>query len=306
MEEWLSDSLYHKKGKNKGCLKSKSTSDANRSALVWYCTQHSINIDVFRVQSMEFIRGVSNQRAQMKESGQIQVKAGKDVLTIDGYRSLCLIALRSKHYSAFLFVVLAWNLMTRSVTTASLRISHFAWGGDCIKVNWGGKHKSDQSGELGSTSYEAQVRHIYSNPINPRMCSFLAIGIWILSVNRAETDSVLFSKEEEETSFKTTFASLSDAEKMELGFNYGDYTSHSTRKGSTSYACSLAGKVSLCNCYSYICVYVSGIMYESYMYESYIICESYKYDLYFIFETYILYEKYMYVSYIVYISYSIQ
>ena len=248
LEEWLTETLYHKKGKNKGMLKSKSSSDGNRAALVWFCKKHNINIDSFKVQSMEFIKGVKNQRAQMKECGQLEAKEGKDVLTIEGYRSVCLIAIESTHYSAFLFVVLAWNLMTRSVTTSALRISHFSWGGDCIRrVNWGGKHKSDQSGELGSTSYAAQVRHIYSNPINPRLCCFLALGIWMLAVNRAEADSVLFTKEEEETSFnnwlKSTFAALTDAEKMDLGFNYGDYSSHSTRKGSTSYACSLAGKM---------------------------------------------------------------
>jgi len=44
---------------------------------------------------MEFIRGVKNQRAQMKESGQLEVKEGKDVLTLEGCRSLCLIAIRS-------------------------------------------------------------------------------------------------------------------------------------------------------------------------------------------------------------------
>ena len=104
LENWLDDTLYHQKGKRKGQLKSKSTSDANRSALIWFCDSRKINIEEFKVESMAFLRGHKNQLAVLKEQGKIDAKEGKDVLTFEGYRSLSFIAVKSdSNFSAFGF-----------------------------------------------------------------------------------------------------------------------------------------------------------------------------------------------------------
>jgi hypothetical protein len=88
LENWLDDTLYHQKGKRKGQLKSKSTSDANKSALIWFCDSRKINIEESKVESMAFLRGHKNQLAVLKEQGKIDAKEGKDVLPFEGYRSI--------------------------------------------------------------------------------------------------------------------------------------------------------------------------------------------------------------------------
>mmetsp|Transcript_25225 Transcript_25225/g.36236 ORF Transcript_25225/g.36236 Transcript_25225/m.36236 type:complete len:384 (-) Transcript_25225:389-1540(-) len=249
LEKWLSDTAFFKKGKKKGMVKTKSSSEGNRAALIWYFNKNNVPIASFQSRSKGFLKGIGKEIAALKERGEIDNTEGKDVLTMDGYKSLCQLAMESTNNSrAHLFLTLAWNLMTRSVTTSMLLVSHLSWGGDCIRVSWGGKHKSNQSGDQGSRFYEANVRHIYANPIHPEMCCFLALGIWLISCTSMSANSPLFSCEREEENFnnwlRKTFDTMSDEKQMECGFNFARYSSHSTKKGGSSYAASLPG---LCN-----------------------------------------------------------
>ena len=250
LEDWMFHESVHEKGKNKGMLKCRSNNEKNRSAVLWlYKKLDATPPANFHSTSKDFVQGRVKQIVSERMEGKMDSTQGKDVLTQVGYISLCVFAFAStSNQSAHLFLTLAWNLMTRSCNTAELRINHFSWGGDCIKVGWGGKQKSNQTGEKGSTFFESQIRHVYANPTNPYTCCFLALGIWVLSSVSMEKNSPLFSAESEESNFnywlRKTVEDLTEEDSMAYGYNFQRLSSHSTRKGSTSYAASLPG---LCN-----------------------------------------------------------
>jgi hypothetical protein len=251
LEEWITETSVYAKGKNKGLPKSKSTPEGNRAALLWYFDQQKTALpSAFRSTSKDFLKGIGKKIATLKANGEIDTTEGKDVLTFEGYKMLCQLAVKASNcLTAHLFLTLAWNLMTRSATTSILTVRHLCWGGDCIKVTWGGKHKGSQSGDQGSKHFAAQVRHIYANPNSPEMCCFLALGVWLVSSSSMHENSALFPSNSEEANFnnwlKGITSGMTDTDQMEAGYNFGRIGSHSTKKGGTTYASSLPGFCSI-------------------------------------------------------------
>ena len=251
LEEWITESSVYSKGKKKGLPKSKSTAEGNRAALLWYFDQRNTPLPAaFRATSKDFLVGIGKKIATLKANGEIDTTEGKDVLTFDGYKALCQLAVKATTcLTAHLFLTLAWNLMTRSATTTNLTVRHLCWGGDCIKITWGGKHKGSQSGDQGSKHFAAQVRHVYANPKSPEMCCFVALGIWLVSASSMNENSALFPSNSEEANFnnwlKNLISSMTDQDHMENGYNLERIGAHSTKKGGTTYASSLPGFCSI-------------------------------------------------------------
>ena len=102
-------------------------------------------------------------------------KAGSDKLTMSQYRTLCSAAALSEKQYAHCFLVLAWNCMTRSHDTGSMRYSHVSFDCDQMVIMIS-KSKGDPTGDLSPT-----VKAVYSNPLQPEICPFLALGLVLLS-----------------------------------------------------------------------------------------------------------------------------
>lgn len=66
---------------------------------------------------------------------------------------------------ALCFLIMQWNLVSRSESTKTLALDNMRWEEDHLKVYFP-KHKSDQHG-LTSTD----PRHDYSNSLDPNICS---------------------------------------------------------------------------------------------------------------------------------------
>ena len=157
-------------------------------------------------------------------------KAGSDKLTMSQYRTLCSAAALSEKQYAHCFLVLAWNCMTRSHDTGSMRYSHVSFDCDQMVIMIS-KSKGDPTGDLSPT-----VKALYSNPLQPEICPFLALGLVLLSrVVFGDLDPILGPKNEEAIN-----AWLKGLSEVSVGQHI---TSHSTRKGSASYVVSLPGFV---------------------------------------------------------------
>ena len=90
LEEWITETSVYAKGKNKGLPKSKSTPEGNRAALLWYFDQQKVPLpSTFRSTSKDFLKGIGKKIATLKASGEIDTTEGKDVLTFEGYKTLC-------------------------------------------------------------------------------------------------------------------------------------------------------------------------------------------------------------------------
>ncbi|KAF0718558.1 Aste57867_1621 [Aphanomyces stellatus] len=119
----------------------------------------------------EFSAGYKRKIAQLRSIGQLPLTEGKSPMSVAGYRYLALHAMQScsdfnLSMTAHSFLVLCWNLMARSITTASIRLEHVTWRGDALVVEFG-LAKNDQTGEM------CYPRHIYANPTCPDICPIL-------------------------------------------------------------------------------------------------------------------------------------
>ncbi|ETO63806.1 hypothetical protein F444_18559 [Phytophthora nicotianae P1976] len=76
-------------------------------------------------------------RSSAISSGDGPIKVGKDPMTFSLYRSIAMEMMRSASREmifARVFLVLSWELMSRSANTVSLCYNHMEWGEDALKV----------------------------------------------------------------------------------------------------------------------------------------------------------------------------
>ena len=248
-----------------------------KSALLWYHEQRSLILG----QKIElqpdcnaalekFLQGYQRKIQSLKAAGLKELHEGKNRLLFVGFGilayALMLIAPtitikestsgkkgggRKMHphregnwmqgVFAWCFFTLAWVMMCRSVTTAEILLSSMRWIDDCICIDVA-KEKSDQVGE------RQFPRHIYANPINPRICPILALAVYIFCIyigNLADTNQPLFPGDFQEDRFskvlQCALENLPEHLLNLLGGDAADIGTHSTRKGAASYVLSHVG-----------------------------------------------------------------
>jgi hypothetical protein len=128
------------------------------------------------------------------------------------------------------FLVLQWNLMSRSDSVETLMLPHIDWNGDCMTIEEQGQ-KADQTGE------DKFPKHVYANPLQPVICPILAIAVLVFSCSSADSfaNRQLFCGTDSKGRFGkhlgSTMARCNDAERLLLGAFIEDLGTHSLRKG---------------------------------------------------------------------------
>ena len=125
-----SESLHVKTGK----MKSFSTPEGYHSMFVSMFSRIKVDLPVtFDKEWAEFAKGYKNRIAEDISAGLLPT-AGSDKITFTEYRILSSYAAKSLSFYAHGFLVLAWNLMTRSGSTADIKYQHLRMNGDYIVV----------------------------------------------------------------------------------------------------------------------------------------------------------------------------
>ena len=189
-----------------------------------------------------FSGGFKRVVARKKDEGVMKQKEGKVPVTLAIYIGLCKIALficgvRSA-FSCFihLFLILCWNLFSRSVSVSGLRTTHLHWSNDAMVVDYA-LHKSDQAGD------HITPKHVFANVFEPCMCPILALAMHIFcrTYRPGEQDSnKIFSGTPYDIFSKwlpTAFADLN----IFTGLDSEDFGTHSFRKGVTSFCAGFLG-----------------------------------------------------------------
>ena len=97
-----------------GNMRSFSTPEGHHSMFVSFFTRHKVRLpETFEDEWIEFSKGYRNKIAENIAEGKTPT-AGSDKLTFKDYRLLAAYAVASDTFYAHGFLVLAWNLMTRS------------------------------------------------------------------------------------------------------------------------------------------------------------------------------------------------
>jgi hypothetical protein len=125
------------------------------------------------------LAGVKRSDAELRQKGELPAMEGKAPLTFTGYDLIARYAISSGTSSyAWLYVVLCWNLISRSNNVGNLMFEHISWKGDALIV-FLPKTKGDQEGE------NAFPRHLYANPENGAVCPVLALAVHVFSASAA-------------------------------------------------------------------------------------------------------------------------
>eukprot|EP00644_Phytophthora_capsici_P019291 jgi/Phyca11/132378/e_gw1.158.8.1 len=114
-------------------------------------------------------------------------------------------------------------------------LQHIEWTDDCLVVEEQG-HKGDQTGA------DKFGKHVYANPYEPSQCTVLALAVHLFCCPERGIGGKqqLFIGTDTKNRFgrmlHRIIGSLSEEDKCILGCNPDDVSTHSLRKGSSSYA----------------------------------------------------------------------
>jgi hypothetical protein len=203
--------------------------------------------DSTRAQMKEILDGYEKLLNDLKKRGLFRLTEGKRELQFSGYEMLCAKFMKKdpaeKHVGgswatttfAWFFLVLAWNLMSRSESVESIMLGHIEWREDCMVIQEQG-HKGDQTGA------KKYWKHIYANPLKPSMCPILAWAVLLFSSpsrsagNRHQLFVGSNTKNRISKLLSASLQNLSEAEVRTLGCSEKDIGLHSYRKGPGTYA----------------------------------------------------------------------
>jgi hypothetical protein len=187
-----------------------------------------------------FLSGFKSTVATAKENGIISSVEGKQPLSMRAFCTLTKFALKSNGRDslfAHLYMVLCWNLMGRTTTTASLNLCNVSWNGDGLVITIP-RHKGDQAGQ------QTKPKHLFANPYCPEICPVLALAIYIFScgvnTNVNNNQFNLFDGGSPENAFNKWLhdKALGNITEEELGIPKKETGTHSLRKGAATYVSS--------------------------------------------------------------------
>jgi hypothetical protein len=231
--------------------KATTTMGAVRSAFKDYYKMHLIRMpEEQEVRLTSFLAGFKRNVAQLKLEGYMEIREGRSPVSFPGYHALAMSILRGcpesrssswlQHIMPWPFHLLCWNLIGRSCSVGNLMLQHLRWKNDCLTIVLP-KHKGDQCGDM------VFDRHIYANPMQPAICSILALAVYIFCKpfrNPADR-ALLFDGTRCEKQFSDLLSAvinnLPEGDKILLGARPEDIGTHSNRKGASTYALSVIG-----------------------------------------------------------------
>ena len=240
------------KGKNKGKQNSLGVAsyDQAKSALVHLFRMSKYDIPAEFADNLKiFMKGMKRTVAAKKmEDGDSGI-IGKKKMDFKVFEKICELCLKEEAEEflfARCFLVLEWNLMSRSDNIVHAHLFHIAWEDDCLAFRFA-KSKTDQTGRNSD-----QVWHVYATPDKPATCPVLALATYVFANpgltnvdNFTETDEDgnpsgrLFPGGEQYHRFMDCLHRVIKTncdEFLELGIRPGDLGSHSARKGACSFA----------------------------------------------------------------------
>jgi hypothetical protein len=194
----------------------------------------------------EILDGYEKLLNNLKRRGLFRITEGKRELQFSGFEMITKKFMKkdpadrnvggswSSTTFAWFFLVLGWNLMSRSKSVESIMLGHIEWREDCMVIQEQG-HKGDQQ---GSKKY---WKHVYANPLRPSMCPILAWAVLIFSSpsrdagNRHQLFVGSNNRNRISKLLSACLQNLSEPELRALGCNPHWLGLHSFRKGPATY-----------------------------------------------------------------------
>ena len=180
----------NKKKKENGKLVSASNLSKYGDAIKWGATTAGEVLPTsFHVEFETFMAAYKKEYTAAKKEGNVDEKAA-DPINAGLFALILKWAIGSLNVFVWVYALLMWHLMARSISISSLGLHNIkrGSGGDSLAFKFDNS-KTDQSGEF------VQEKNCYANPKEPLLCLYLALGCWI-SIKSEEfaTKETLFEK----------------------------------------------------------------------------------------------------------------
>ena len=167
--------LSTKKTKADGKLCSYSNYSKYKNAIFYGANQRRVRLPDRFIASMEALnKSYKNEFKKAERRGEVD-KNDSDPITRPLYLLMVSWFLEAGSISNWLFSLLQWNCIGRSISIDPLGFQNFHMATDGMKIEYEFT-KADQSGE------KVKGKNIYANPFDPTQCSFTGLGIY-LSLN---------------------------------------------------------------------------------------------------------------------------
>jgi hypothetical protein len=168
----------------KGGPVTKGDLEKYKHAMVWYVVnaedEEKQAADIwpnFDSNCSRFFSNYKRKLTKMKEAGELSVEEGSPSMPRAVYCWLCEKALAEGNHFAHLFLCLEWNLICRSVTTASVNLTDMRTFEDCLTFAFHRfKAKQEGTDETGK-----DTKHCSSNPLegNEAIDLMLALALYL-------------------------------------------------------------------------------------------------------------------------------
>ena len=229
--------LAAKKTKANGKTASHAHLRKYNDAILYGAEQIKENLPTeFYVEMNNFLNAFKKEFGKAREEGKVDEREA-DPISWALFRIILGWALTENNVFVWVFSLLQWSCMARSINIGVLSFHNFRLGEDNIVCRYD-KHKSDQTGET------AHDKHLFGNPFDGLVNLYLGLGVWF-SVEAAQ-----FANSEDLFKRGDTNAAAAShrycAQLAELFTKYkgmlenyirpGHASSHSTRKGSGTFA----------------------------------------------------------------------
>ena len=232
--------LATKKKKTNGQMNGYENIRKYWDAIQYGAKEASISLPVTFYQAKEkFLSAYKKEVAAAKVKGEVDEQEA-DPIPMSPFALMCRWAVGEGNIFVWAWSILQWNLMGRSVNVEPLNLRNIKVYEDHIQFLYT-TNKCDKAGEKVTT------KNVYANRMNPFICSFLSLGIYVsLNAERFKVSEYLFRKT---TAEEDKLASSGYCSQLKEMFNrHGQEVSnhirlphanaHGLRKGGSTYATS--------------------------------------------------------------------
>ena len=134
----------------------------------------------FHVEINTYIDSWKKENQSAKKDGKVTEQEA-DPITFPLYRKICFEAVKRGLIFLWVFTVLQWNCMARSINIDNLQFNCFALGADSIIIQYWDT-KKDKAGENTSP------KNCYANPFDWTICPFTALGCYLCLMDEVFAD----------------------------------------------------------------------------------------------------------------------
>jgi len=181
--------LAEKKKLEGGKICSYTTIRKYNDAILWGSHQAGEVLPLSYIDGMNaFLKGYKKETVRAKMDGNLNEEEA-DAIPFDLFLHILNWALGANNVFVWVFSILQWNFIARSIDIGVIGLRNFRAGIDNLICRYD-KSKADQYGE------RCHDKHFYSNPVMPVCDIFGALGVWLsIERERFRTSDGLFKSE---------------------------------------------------------------------------------------------------------------